>query len=73
VATLPETVATVRAAAPRRAAVRPVLAADPRERCGDRRFIALLACVKRECERTEVSGHPECRRMADLESPAPQP
>jgi hypothetical protein len=29
--------------------------------------------VKRECERPEASAHPECRRMAELESPAPQP
>jgi hypothetical protein len=69
----PEPVATVRAAAPRRTTGRPALPADPRELCGDRRFFALLACVKRECERPEVSGHPECRRMADLETPAPQP
>jgi hypothetical protein len=67
--------ATGRAAAgqPRRAAERTSLPADPRERCGDRRFFALLACVKRECERPEVAAHPECRRLTDLESPPAQP
>jgi hypothetical protein len=70
-----DSVTTARAATPRprRTAERTALPADPRERCGDRRFISLLACVKRECERPEVAAHPECRRMADLESPPVQP
>jgi hypothetical protein len=70
-----DSVTTARAATPRprRTAERTALPADPRERCGDRRFISLLACMKRECERPEVAAHPECRRMADLESPPVQP
>jgi serine/threonine protein kinase len=70
-----DSITTARAATPRprRTAERTALPADPRERCGDRRFISLLACVKRECERPEVAAHPECRRMADLESPPVQP
>jgi hypothetical protein len=64
------------AAMPRRAAVEratPALPADPRERCGDRNFISQVACMKRECERPEFSGHAECRRMTALEAPQPQP
>jgi hypothetical protein len=61
------------AAATRRVVNRSAAVTDPRQVCGSRRFIAFVACVKRECERPELSQHPECRRMAALEGPEPQP
>ena len=61
---------------PRRAAVQrsaATLPPGPRELCGDRMIIALVACMKRECGRPELAQHAECQRLATLETPQPQP
>lgn len=42
----------------------------PRERCGDRMFLARLECMRRECERPALAAHAECRRMATMEREA---
>ena len=48
-----------------------VTAADasigPRERCGDRNFLSMLICVKRECEVPALRGHAECVKMRQQE------
>ena len=42
-------------------------ALGPRARCGDRNFLSLLICVKRECEAPALHSHPECVRMREQE------
>jgi serine/threonine protein kinase len=43
-------------------------ATGPRERCGDRMFIALSMCIKRECDNdATLRSHPECVRMREIE------
>jgi len=39
----------------------------PRERCGDRNFLALLVCMKQQCELPALREHPECKRMEAME------
>lgn len=39
----------------------------PRERCGDRNFLSMLICVKRECEVPALRGHAECVKMRQQE------
>ena len=41
--------------------------------CGDRTFVSLVVCMKRECVRPELAQHAECQRLATLETPQPQP
>jgi hypothetical protein len=36
-------------------------AASPREHCGKRVFLALVACLQVTCHRPEYTGHPECK------------
>jgi non-specific serine/threonine protein kinase len=48
-------------------------AAGPRARCGDRRFIALLVCMKQQCLQPALQDHPECRRMREMEQAQSQP
>ena len=55
-------------------AAKPVLAAaaqsavpGPRELCGERNFLSMLICVKRECEQPALRGHPECVKMRQQE------
>ena len=43
------------------------VAAGPRARCGDRNFLSMLICVKRECEQAALHNHPECVRMREQE------
>jgi hypothetical protein len=45
-------------------------ALGPRARCGDRNFLSLLVCMKRECEAPSLAGHPECVRMREQEEAA---
>jgi serine/threonine protein kinase len=41
---------------------------NPRERCGDRMFIAMSICIKRECNAdSAIRNHPECVRMREIE------
>ena len=40
---------------------------DPRERCGDRNFLSMLICMKRECEQPAFRGHAECVKMRQQE------
>jgi hypothetical protein len=47
--------------------------AGPRARCGDRRFIALLVCMKQQCLQPSLRDHPECRRMREMEEDQAQP
>jgi len=42
-------------------------AAGPRARCGDRVFLSMLICMKRECEKPELQGHAECVKMREQE------
>jgi hypothetical protein len=42
----------------------------PRARCGDRNFLSLLVCMKRECEAAALAGHPECVKMREQEEAA---
>ena len=61
---------------PRRATVQRSVATlppGPRELCGDRTFVSLVVCMKRECVRPELAQHAECQRLATLETPQPQP
>ena len=39
----------------------------PRARCGDRVFLSMLICIKRECEATALQSHPECVKMREQE------
>jgi len=39
----------------------------PRERCGDRNFLTMLICMKRECEQPALRGHAECVTMRQQE------
>ena len=55
--------ATSPAVAPRDATA----TAGPRARCGDRNFLSMLVCVKRECELAELFNHPECVKMREQE------
>ena len=43
-------------------------AAGPRERCGDRMFLTMLICIKRECEQPAMQAHPECVKMREQEA-----
>lgn len=57
---------------PRNAAATPPAAvpdptSDPRARCGDRSFLSLLVCMKRECESAALRNHPECVKMREQE------
>ena len=42
-------------------------AIGPRARCGDRNFLSLLICMKRECEQPAMAGHAECVKMREQE------
>ena len=42
-------------------------AAGPRARCGERNFLSMLICVKRECEQAALHNHPECVKMREQE------
>ena len=42
-------------------------AAGPRATCGERNFISLLICMKRECDQPALNGHPECVKMREQE------
>ncbi len=48
-------------------AVTNTAAFGPRARCGDRNFLSMLICVKRECEAPALQGHPECVKMREQE------
>ena len=39
----------------------------PRARCGERNFLSMLICVKRECEAPALQAHPECVKMREQE------
>ncbi len=46
----------------------PVKAQGPRERCGERNFIAMSICIRRECDRdASLRSHPECVKMREIE------
>jgi serine/threonine protein kinase len=73
---LPDAAAAAAAAASQAARLRPAAAGatpatadaqNPRARCGDRSFIALAVCMKRECENPALRSHPECVKMRDQE------
>jgi serine/threonine protein kinase len=66
-ATLPVVGTTAPAAVPRATAAAPADPAGPRARCGDRNFIAMLVCMKRECDDAALRGHPECVKMREQE------
>jgi serine/threonine protein kinase len=40
---------------------------DPRARCGERNFLSMLVCLKRECADPAVSAHAECVRLREQE------
>jgi hypothetical protein len=42
-------------------------ATGPRARCGERNFLSMLICVKRECEAPALQNHPECVKMREQE------
>jgi hypothetical protein len=42
--------------------------AGPRARCGDRNFLSMLICMKRECELPALQSHPECVKMREQEA-----
>jgi hypothetical protein len=58
-------------------AVRPARAASgvapvaelqgPRARCGERNFLSMLVCVKRECGDPALANHPECVKLREQE------
>jgi len=53
---------------PERTAPRHAGVAGPRERCGDRRFLALVVCMKQQCDSdSRLRSHPECQRMEKAE------
>jgi serine/threonine protein kinase len=41
---------------------------DPRARCGERNFLSMLVCVKRECADPAVSAHAECVKLREQEA-----
>jgi hypothetical protein len=41
--------------------------AGPSARCGDRNFLSMLVCMKRECESASLRNHPECVKMREQE------
>jgi hypothetical protein len=44
------------------------MAQGPRERCGDRNFLSMSVCIKRECDRdASLRNHPECVKMREIE------
>ena len=43
-------------------------AIGPRARCGERNFLSMLICVKRECDEPTLHGHPECVRLREQEA-----
>ena len=45
----------------------PTALLGPRERCGDRNFLSMLICMKRECEQPALKGHAECVKMRQQE------
>jgi serine/threonine protein kinase len=45
----------------------------PRARCGDRNFLSLLVCMKRECEAPALATHPECVKMREQEEAMQRP
>jgi serine/threonine protein kinase len=53
---------------PARPAASPIDASlGPRARCGERVFLSMLICMKRECESPALRGHPECVQMREQE------
>jgi serine/threonine protein kinase len=49
-------------------AAEPAKSKDPRERCGDRMFIAMSMCIRRECNQdASLRNHPECVKMREIE------
>jgi serine/threonine protein kinase len=69
-AAVPVVATTTPATAAPRAATTAATSADPagpRARCGDRNFIAMLVCMKRECDDAALRGHPECVKMREQE------
>jgi serine/threonine protein kinase len=50
-----------------RAVVGDLSGLGPRERCGDRNFLSLLICMKRECGNVALRDHPECVKMREQE------
>jgi hypothetical protein len=47
--------------------------AGPRARCGERNFLALLVCMKRECDNPALRSHPECVKMREQEEAGTNP
>jgi serine/threonine protein kinase len=43
------------------------VAAGPRARCGDRVFLSMLICIKRECGDPALQSHPECVTLREQE------
>ena len=43
------------------------LQSGPRARCGDRNFLSMLICVKRECDNPSLQAHPECVKLREQE------
>jgi serine/threonine protein kinase len=41
---------------------------DPRARCGQRNFLSMLVCLKRECSDPAVSAHAECVKLREQEA-----
>jgi serine/threonine protein kinase len=41
---------------------------DPRVRCGERSFLSMLVCLKRECADPAVSAHAECVKLREQEA-----
>jgi len=41
--------------------------AGPRARCGDRIFLSMILCMKRECEAPALRNHPECVTLREQE------
>jgi serine/threonine protein kinase len=70
-AAAPDSAATPRVAdaaanrGPRPAVAEPL---DPRARCGERNFLSMLVCIKRECTDPAVSAHAECVRLREQEA-----
>jgi hypothetical protein len=60
-------------AVPPRAAAAGVEVLGPRARCGDRNFLLLLVCMKRECDAPELANHPECVKMREQEQASQRP
>jgi serine/threonine protein kinase len=55
---------------PARAASAALPAAElqgPRARCGERNFLSMLVCVKRECGDPALASHPECVKLREQE------